>query len=529
MERTFGPRPALLALVALTLVTRLLCLPAVREDNLTPDGARFLNLARSIGRGEGFSTPEAWPAWMNPKRLPMPETFKEPGYPFAIAALTPPLRDPFRAAQLISLLSGLLLPFAVYALGRRLAPDPAVGAFAGVLAAASPVLILQSAYVMAESAFALALTVAFLAAAPRARDADAWEPIERGSIGDVLAGVMFGLAFLIRAQAALAIPALAALLIAARPARVRLVSLGLAALGALLTLAPLVTRNLRLFGAPFHSDVAAFGLWPYVDSFTLTHSLDRPPPALGFALTHLSSVVGHFVESLRRFLAWSLPHDLLGHAVWLLPLAIGLWISAKRLRVWAFAPLLLVPTALFILSLNWVARYFASVTPVLCLLAALGAVAIARRLESLERGPAGAAGRSLLSGAALVLAIALIGIQVTRAIRHADPGFAPEIEAARHEAGFLRAHLRPGEAVMAEMTSYWAWFSDRPVVYPVVTDEARFDAVTRRLRVRYAALPTSRLEEFASRYPGGRLPASLRRDHEDRERDVTVFEVRPDR
>ncbi|HTM58318.1 MAG TPA: glycosyltransferase family 39 protein [Candidatus Udaeobacter sp.] len=527
MDRSFRPLPALLVIFALSLATRLLCLPAVREDNLTPDGARFLNLARAISRGEGFSTPEAWPAWMNPPRLPMPETFKEPGYPVAIAALTPLARDPFRAAQLISLLAGLLLPFAVYALGRRLAPDPWVGVLAGVLTAASPVLILQSAYVMAESAFALMLTLALLAAAPRAGEADAWERVERASIHDVLAGVMFGLAFLIRAQAALAIPAMIALLVAGRAPRVRVLSLLLAAFGALFAIAPLVARNLRLFGVPFHSDVAAFGLWPYVDQFALTHSLERPPSAIGFALGHPAAVAATFARSLGRFLTWSLPHELLGHALWLAPLAIGLWISVRRIQVWAFAWLLLVPTATFILSLNWVARYFAGVTPVFCLLVALGAVAIHRRLTVFERSNP-RTGRIAI-GLAMAIVIAVLGIQVTRTVRHADPGFAPEIQAARHEAGFLRARLAPGETVMAEMTSYWAWFSDRPAVYPVVADEARFDEVMRRLRVRYAALPTSRLEEFASRYPGRRLPASLRRDHEDRERDVTVFEVKPER
>jgi hypothetical protein len=71
--------PSLLLLVLWALAARLIALPGAREDNLTPDGARFLNLARAISRGDGYVTPEAWPAWMNPARLPMPETFKEPG------------------------------------------------------------------------------------------------------------------------------------------------------------------------------------------------------------------------------------------------------------------------------------------------------------------------------------------------------------------------------------------------------------------------------------------------------------------
>jgi hypothetical protein len=519
--RPMRPLPALLVLGAFTLVVRLLCLPAVREDNLTPDGARFLNIVRCITRGEGFSTPEAWPAWMNPERLPMPETFKEPGYPFAIAALTPLARDPFRAGQWISLLAGLLLPFAVYALGRRLEPNPWVGLIAGALAAASPVLIAQSAYVMAESAFALALTVAFLAAAP-ATDGNG-RPVapEAPRALDLISGMLFGLAFLVRAQALVAAPALALLLIAGLSVRVRLGRVALATAGALIAVAPLVARNLRVFGAPFHTDVDAFGLWPYVDQFAFTHSLDRPPAATGYALTHLPQVLAHARSALALFLRFTLPHDLLGHGALLVPLAVGAWIAIGRARVWSFALVYLACTAAFILSLNWVARYFASAVPLLCLLTALGAVAIARWLEPVPR----ARGFSVARMLALALALLLVAVAV-RTVHEVAPNASPELAAARAEAPFLRAHLAPGEAVMAETTSYWAWFADRPAVHPVVADSARFESVMRRLRVRYAALPSSRLAEFAAHYPGGRLPEALVLDHENAACDISVFEVR---
>jgi 4-amino-4-deoxy-L-arabinose transferase-like glycosyltransferase len=521
----------LLLVGALTLVPRLAALPLAREDNLTPDGARFLNIARCISRGQGFSTPEAWPAWMNPPRLPMPETFKEPGYPYAIAALAPFARQPFRAAQGVSLLAGLLIPLAVYRLSRRLDPDPAVALVAAALAAASPVLIRQSVYVMAESAMTLALTLAFLTAAPRVRirpeSGGIAAKVERapaGPTGDFLAGVFFGLAFLVRAQGLLALPALAALLMFGGSWRARAARCARAGLGAAIAVTPLVVRNLRVFGTPFHSEVAAFGLWPYVDQFTLTHSLDRPPAPLGFALAHPAQVAGYFLGSLARLVRYSLPHDLLGSALWLVPLAIGVVVAWRRRAVWGFTLLYLAPTGVFILSLNWVARYLASVVPFLALLTALGTVALARRV--VPRSPAAWRARAAAAGLAALAAVAL-GLQATRTARSAAPDFAPELDAARHEAEFLRTHLMPDEAVMAELTSYWAYYSDRAAVYPVVADSARFLGVIERLRVRYAALPTSRLAEFAARYPGGRLPAALQPDHQDPARDVTVFRVRP--
>ena len=508
------------ALAGFTFVTRLMCLPVVRESNLTPDGARFLNIARCIGRGQGFATPEAWPAWMSPASLPMPETFKEPGYPYAIAALTRLTHDPFRAAQDVSFLAGLLLPFAVLALGRRLSPGPLVGVVAALLCAASPLMIQLSSYAMAESVLALMLTLAFLAAAPRVAAEGAFETPGAARPADFLAGACFGLAFLIRAQTALALPALGALLLVAASGRVRLARVALAALGAAIAVLPLVVRNLRLFGAPFHSDVAAFGLWPYVDQFALVHSLERPPSATAYALAHLPEVARHLARGAVDFVRGTLWRDLMGSMLWLVPLGVGGWAAARRWRVWGFAILLVVPTALFILSLNWVARYFASVVPILCLIAGLGVAAIVRRMATWEFA------RKYAMGFIVPASFPLF-ISADKAIENAGPTYTPEIVAARSEAPFLRAHLAPGEAVMAEMTSYWAWWSDRPAVYPVVADSARFTEVMRRLRVRYAALPTSRLAEFASRYPGGRLPAALKLDHEDRERDVTVFELRP--
>jgi len=62
----------------------------------------------------------------------------------------------------------------------------------------------------------------------------------------------------------------------------------------------------------------------------------------------------------------------------------------------------------------------------------------------------------------------------------------------------------------------------------VIADEPRFDAAMRRLKVRWAALPTSQLHEFAARYPGGALPRSLVYDHADSTLDVTVFSVHPE-
>ena len=159
------------------------------ESRMPPDAAHFLNIARCFERGQGFSNPAAWPAWMQPHRLPMPETFKEPGYPYLISRLTLAGADPFRAGQDLSLLAGLMLPLVIWLLGRQLTADPLVPPLAALIAAGSPLLVDKSVSTLVESLFALAIALAFLAAAWRMRTA---ERARRPLVLDLLTGVLFG-------------------------------------------------------------------------------------------------------------------------------------------------------------------------------------------------------------------------------------------------------------------------------------------------------------------------------------------------
>src|SRR5262249_39704671 len=104
------PLAGLLGITAVAIVTRLAVLPRATEGTMDPDAAHVMNVARCFARGQGFSNPAAWPAWMQPAQLPMPETFKEPGYAFLIFLLGRTGLPMFQAGQLISLLAGVLAP-----------------------------------------------------------------------------------------------------------------------------------------------------------------------------------------------------------------------------------------------------------------------------------------------------------------------------------------------------------------------------------------------------------------------------------
>jgi hypothetical protein len=286
-----------------------------------------------------------------------------------------------------------------------------------------------------------------------------------------------------------------------------------------LVVSPLLIRNLIHFGEPFHSDAASFAVWPFVDPIAFSHDLERPPAPLPFLATHLPQLAEHVAHALARFARSALPRDLVGHPVWIPALTVGLVLALARLRTWGFAALYLAPVVLLMCSVSWNTRYFASTAPFWCLLTALGAVWLARRI--------GAAHWPRAARAALLMALLVPGALAGRRAWLEVRGYVPEeLAAAAAEAPWLAARLGPDEALLAVTTSYWSWFTDRASVHLPIADEAAFMAVMRRYRVRWAALPTSRLGELAARYPGGRLPAALVPDHEDPARDVTVFSVR---
>jgi hypothetical protein len=166
-----SPHLALWAIVGFAFLARVALAQGVGEANLDPDGTHLLNVARCFAAGQGFSNPAAWPAWMQPASLPMPETFKEPAYSWLVSRLAPLSGDWFRTGQWISIVAGTLVPWATFALARRRGLEPATALLAALLVAASPIALEVSVRVMVEATFTLAITLMFLAASAPAPDA----------------------------------------------------------------------------------------------------------------------------------------------------------------------------------------------------------------------------------------------------------------------------------------------------------------------------------------------------------------------
>ena len=359
----------------------------------------------------------------------------------------------------------------------------------------------------------------FLAAGWRLRALDRHRPLAL----DLLVGVLFGAAFLLRAQTLLALPAIAALILPGRARRAAMAGTLLAGLAALAVMSPLLLRNLRLFGMPFYSDVASFGVLPYVDLIPIHHGLERPPAAIPFALAHPGPVLAHVAWSLRHFLPSALPRELYGNPAWLLGLMSLPWALAGRWRAWGFPLLYAGLTTAFILAVHWDTYYFTSSMSAWCLLAAAGLVWSARALDAGRNSgpPRRAFAVPGLIALAVVTPLAVAAARPSRLAAQVPV----EIEAARLEAPFLRGHLAQDQSAMVNVTSYFAWFADRPMAELVVADSARFVERVRTLKTRFAVLPDQMLPALASHYPAGRLPAALVFDHASAAPGYTVYRV----
>ncbi|MEO5617190.1 MAG: phospholipid carrier-dependent glycosyltransferase [Candidatus Eisenbacteria bacterium] len=514
--RAPGPNaPAALFLIfAVSLAFRLVVLPGSTAINMDPDAAHFLNVARCFERGQGFSNVGAWPAWMKPDSLPAPETFKEPGYSWLIWRLEPLTGgDPFRAGQWISMVGGLALPLMLYALARILSADRAVALLAGLLAAASPLLIMQSVRVMVDSIFPASVIAAFLLAAWRPRGRP------RPLALDAAVGVALGAAFLLRGGALIMLLPLAVLAFTHRRPGPALAGMAVTVAAAAITASPFILRNLRLFGTWFHSDVGAYGIWPYVDHLTFNAGLERPPAPIAFALTHIPQVIRHWLDSAALFALHTFHERILGHQ-WTLPAAAGMLLALKRWREHLFAYVFLIASTTFIFAVNWDGRYFVTAAALWCVFAATGGVWMWRKL-----GPEPVAGRFTMRPLLLLLLALTMLAQLNVARQEVKRFYNPETPAAIAIAPELKRRLAKDEAVMVMTTSTYAWFADRPTVHLVIADRARFMATVRRLKVRMAVLPTARLAEFAARFEGGRLPEALVFERTEPALGVTVFRM----
>ena len=153
--------------------------PVPSSDSVTYDTVGW-----NLARGMGFS--------LMGGTAPYPTAFVPPALPWALSLLYRSTGHSFFAAVMLMCVFGALVPPLLRQLGRAMF-GPAVGSWAGWLAAFHPLLIFFSGYVMTESLFSVTLLVALLTSV-------AWIKQPRGGRA-FWSGVLWGAASLTRPTA----------------------------------------------------------------------------------------------------------------------------------------------------------------------------------------------------------------------------------------------------------------------------------------------------------------------------------------
>jgi len=239
--------------IGLTLVAIAVRAPLLGNGFRAPDTSYYLAVAHSIFHG-GF-----------------PDNLRPPAYSLLLAAFEAVGANPVTGVVLLQNLIGIVLPAAVLLVGWRFF-SPAVGLVAGLLTAASPLMIMTEQLALAEYLFGVVLfaaTVLLAESTLRIRaEKVSWRLL-------VATGVMFGIATLFRANGLLALLAIpTALLIGAHHWRAALRA-SVVSVGAMLAiLAPWSLHNLIRFGDPSVATVGDVSLYERVITWDAV-----PPPS----------------------------------------------------------------------------------------------------------------------------------------------------------------------------------------------------------------------------------------------------------
>jgi hypothetical protein len=498
------------------------------ESELTHDGAHYLEIARHVARGEGYTTQTHWA--LNLDRpldddgVRFPDTYRAPLFPLLVAGASAVTGDLFGSARWIIVLFGACIPPLVYLLARHVVRLPAgYAVFAGVLAAVHHHLVMSGTRPLTETPYTLGvLATVYLVLTGRPR----------------VGGIAAGLTWLLRTQGLLLIPiALLALVWRNRAGgfgRQSAWFLGLLAV----TIAPWVVRTVAVTGQPFYSDLKYHILSSYdpdivdfeydVTTYEYFRGLAPAPEPVSYLLSHPSDTIAHVVGGLNRLVRVGARENAGNLLLAFLAVVGGIgFLIARPSELRADPPrrFFLAVMALSVLNIGVVslafvdARHLTSLDPFLVLFSAVGLWWIGSWVSA----------RAKRVGTAAVVSLAVCGIawecvtayrQLTAFIPRAFP-----------EAAFAEGVIDPDStgAVMAQKPYFFSYLLDRPAVSLPWCDDDDFLALVEKHDVRYVSIADAVRTNHA--YPGSFMergvdPAWLRPiGRHDGPGSATLYEV----
>jgi len=491
-SRTWAAGVALLLLAA-SLATRVPIVHDYRLEGIDRDTAGYMQVARNISSGRGWVNDSVRYLFALPDTIPHPDEYWSPLFPLMLAGVFRATGPSFPAAQLVTLLFGVLVPVVVFLLAFALSRSRAVAVIAGIIAVFQPTFITSSSRVMPEIVmiFFVGLALAVLLYRHESRRKEVW------------LGVILGLAYLLKYQnGALVVPVVLYYLLAT-PWRRGIVSILVVGVVSVVVVSPWLVRNAIVFGDPFYAIVRS-GIVSYYPEFAgegrFVATLQVPPPAWPYILSHLGDAKALAHTALYTVVV-PFFREYAGSMVLIPFVALGVVTMGSAWRRWV--PLLVFSAflvAFFAITMPLV-RYVLVLLPVWVAFAAAGIGVVLRATEA--RGTRGATRWAGRVAVAALLVFVVVG-QGRRAIAVATDTTSEWTPAtnfgmleAESVADFIDTHTAPGDVVMAAETYHYAFVLERGAVQ-MPYDEELLRTLRDRYHIRY--LVTS-LRDLRKHFP----------------------------
>jgi hypothetical protein len=451
------------------------------DQEMGHDTAHYLSLARSVARGDAFSTQTHWALNMPGDGLPRPDTYRAPLFPILVAAASRIVPDYHLAGKWVTVLCGAGIPLLVFLFARRrLGLTVRWSLLAAAIALTHHHLVLAGSRALTEAPYTL-ITLALLYVITARR------PFVLG------AGVLVGLACLTRYQGLVLVPVgIGALWIAADSWPRRFTSTVLFAVTLAVTVAPWAARTYEVTGSPFYSDlkyhlVASYD--PEVTYYEYFHSTESPREPVGYMterLDHTMAVVADRLRQVTRFF-W---RENAGNPLFLACAVLGLLIAFTRRRGsedgvrlplqhrTAVVIVLFILANIAVVALTFAkSRHLTSLDPLIAVYAAFGASMIIGQLARRDH-------RWMGTGLVVLLFLGM-AVEQARAFRKLSRFEPTGYAQAERLAPYLRENLGVGESIMAASPYYFSYLLDRQAVSLPWCDDALLADLVDRFDVRF--------------------------------------------
>ncbi|MFA6410765.1 MAG: glycosyltransferase family 39 protein, partial [Candidatus Buchananbacteria bacterium] len=258
------PLKLLLLFFILNFIIRLLMASVVPDISLDKLSPHYLNLAKSLYLGEGFTTKVIWLNFLQDPQIIRPDFFRMPFYPILIALAYKIFGVSYLAAQLVNVIAGSLLPIIAYLFAYVLTKSKKVSTLLLIFISFNTLILSWVAIAWPEIVYCcLAIFLLYCLYLTK----------EKNKTYPLLTGVLLALTYLTRSEALyIFLPVILLSYFYQQNKRKFLIKLSLTVLGFLIIATPYLARNYILTGKPFYTEFDKILLVSYVGDGYLVES-----------------------------------------------------------------------------------------------------------------------------------------------------------------------------------------------------------------------------------------------------------------